>query len=128
MKTALLFLFLLLFTAGDPEQIEADKRNLQGTWVVVGAESKGEQAPQKEIDGMEIIFSGDSIQVREKGKVQERFKFMLDPTKSPRAIDFTFIEGKKKGRTDRGIYLLEGNNLKICIQENKEGPRPKEFR
>ena len=129
MKATVVLIAALVWSAAatNPELIQEEKQNLQGTWKVVFAESRGEVAPQKEIDGMEIIFAGDTIQVREKGKVQERFKFKLDPTMTPRAIDFTFTEGKKKGRTDRGIYQIEGNNLKICIEENKDAPRPRDF-
>lgn len=114
-------------TAGGDDEVRAEKKNLQGTWRVIAAEAKGEIAPQKEIEEMEIIFTGDAIVVREGTKVQERFAYKLDVTKSPKAIDFTFTEGKKKGRTDRGIYLLDGNNLKICIQEDKDAPRPRDF-
>jgi uncharacterized protein (TIGR03067 family) len=120
-------LFLVAGASADSEQVQAEKRHLQGTWKVIAAEGNGEAAPPKEIEEMEIIFKGDSIQVREGNTVQERFTYKLDIDKTPRAIDFTFTEGKKKGRTDRGIYLLEGDNLKICIQENKDKPRPKEF-
>lgn len=112
---------------GDSDEDRAEKKKLQGTWRVIAAEAKGEVAPQKDIEEMEIIFSGDAIVVREGTKVQERFVYKLDVTKAPKTIDFTFTEGKKKGRTDRGIYLLDGNDLKICIQEDKDALRPRDF-
>jgi uncharacterized protein (TIGR03067 family) len=127
MKISLIPMVLAIFAWSDPDQAQIDKRKLQGTWKVIAAEAAGEVAPAKEIEDMEIIFTGDNIKVREGGKVKERFTFKIDPDKTPPAIDFTFTEGKKKGRTDRGIYRLDGNNLKICIQEDAAGPRPAEF-
>jgi uncharacterized protein (TIGR03067 family) len=127
MKIFLVAVTLAVAASTDPDQVREEKRNLQGTWKVIAAEARGEISARKEIEELEIIFTGDNIQVREGGKVQERFTYKLDIDKTPRAIDFTFTEGKKKGRTDRGIYLLDGNNLKICIQENKDAARPEEF-
>ncbi len=122
-----LMIVLVVATGLDSCRVQEEKQNLEGTWKVLAAESRGEIVPRKEIEDMEVIFTPGSIQVREKGEVQERFTYKLDPTTSPRTIDFTFTHGKKKGRTDRGIYLLDGNNLKICMQENPEAPRPVEF-
>src|SRR5262245_1049424 len=120
MRYALAILLLsALGAGGDSEEARAEKKHLQGTWRVIGAEQKGEVAQHKDLQEMEIIFSGDSIVVREGKTVQERFIFKLDVTQTPKAIDFTYTEGKKKGRTDRGIYQLSGNDLKICIQEKK---------
>jgi uncharacterized protein (TIGR03067 family) len=128
MKASVAMVLLVAFAASDaPDQVQEEIRNLQGTWKVIAAESRGEISSRKEIEELEVIFTGNTIHIREAGKVQERFTYKLDPSKTPRAVDFTFTEGKKKGRTDRAIYQLDGNNLKICIQENKDAPRPDAF-
>jgi len=125
--TAALILGLLIAGGDANELIKKDKEKLQGRWQVTAAEAKGEKVPAEEVAELEVIFAGDTIQVKEAGKVQEKFSFKIDPSQKPKTIDMTFTDGPKKGRTDRGIYGFEGEQLKICIQENKDAARPKEF-
>ena len=41
----LISLFLVAAAADDPDQLQEEKRNLQGTWKVIAAENKGEEVP-----------------------------------------------------------------------------------
>jgi len=103
-----------------------DKEAMQGEWRILKAYDNGEKVPVRDIKDMTIKFAGSTVVVREGDKVQDRFAIKLDPGKKPKAIDFLVTEGKKKGTTDLGIYLLEGDSLKLSIKEG--GPdRPKEF-
>lgn len=116
-----------LFVGGDAEAIRKDRAALQGTWKVVGSEQDGEKVPAKEIQNLFLIFKDDTIHIREGGKTSERFRYLIDPTRKIKEIDLTIQEGAQKGRTDRAIYRIEGNVLTICIQSNKDAPRPREF-
>jgi uncharacterized protein (TIGR03067 family) len=112
--------------AGQDDAAKKDKEQLQGDWRVVAAYDNGEKVPDNDIKQMKIKFAGNTVVVQEGEKLQERFVFKLDPAKKAKAIDFLVTEGKKKGATDRGIYLLEGDSLKLSIKEG--GPdRPKDF-
>src|SRR5262249_44252161 len=53
--------------------------------------------------------------------------YHLDPTKSPKQIDFTTLGEFRK--TGLGIYSLEGDTLKLClsIDPEKVDQRPTEF-
>ena len=103
-----------------------ERDDLQGEWRILKAYDNGEKVPVLDIKDMTIKFAGSAVVVREGNKVQDRFTIKLDPSKKPKAIDFLVTEGKKKGSTDLGIYLLEGDSLKLSIKEG--GPdRPKEF-
>ncbi len=117
---------VLAFGGGDDISlaIKKDKASLQGTWKVTSSVSKGVKAPPEEIF---LIFRGDAILIREDGKTAENFSFLLDPTKKPKEIDLTLKVGAQKGRVDRGIYQIDGDTLRICIQSNKDAPRPGEF-
>jgi uncharacterized protein (TIGR03067 family) len=120
-----------LLLAGGPDitdAIKKDKAALQGTWKVTASESKGEKVPAEDIKGLFLIFRGDAILIREGGKTAENFAYLLDPTKKIKEIDLTVKVGAQKGRLDRGIYQLDGDSLRICIQSNKDEPRPREFR
>ena len=110
------------------EAIRKDKAALQGTWKVTASESKGEKVPAEDLKGLFLIFRGDAILIREGGKSAENFSYLLDPTKKIKEIDLTLKAGAQAGRIDRGIYQIEGDTLRICIQSNKDEPRPREFR
>jgi uncharacterized protein (TIGR03067 family) len=114
-------------SSGQDDQGKKDRQNLQGTWKVVGAEKMGEAAPREEIQELELIFMEEMIRVRDGGKLQQKFKFKLDAAKDPRWLDLTYVGGPNNGRTDRAIYKLDGNNLKICIQQFQDEGRPKAF-
>jgi uncharacterized protein (TIGR03067 family) len=109
------------------ELIRKDKERMQGTWKVIAAESKGEKVPAKELADLFLIFEDDTIQVQEDKKKQDRYTYRLTPDRKPKEIDFAYTKGPKKGRTDRAIYLFQGDRLTFCIQEDEGQPRPKEF-
>ena len=118
-----------VLSGGDAaDAIKKDKAVLQGTWKVTASISKGEKAGADEIKDLYLIFRGDAILVREDGKAQENFFFNLDPAKKVKEIDLILKIGPQKGRIDRGIYEIDGATLRICIQSNKDSPRPGEFR
>jgi uncharacterized protein (TIGR03067 family) len=110
------------------EAIKKDKAALQGTWKVTASESKGERVPEADLKELFLIIRGNAILIREGGKTEENFSFLLDPLKKVKEIDVTLKVGPQKGRTDRGIYSIDGDSLKICIQSDKDSPRPREFR
>ncbi|HZZ80336.1 MAG TPA: TIGR03067 domain-containing protein [Gemmataceae bacterium] len=116
---------LLAFAGDDITQaIKKDRSALQGTWKVTESVSKGEKAPPEDLA---LIFRGDAILIREDGKTAENFSFLLNPSKTPKEIDLTLKVGPQKGRIDRAIYKLDGDTLRICIQTDKDGPRPAGF-
>jgi uncharacterized protein (TIGR03067 family) len=120
---------ILLIGGGDiSEAIKKDKAALQGTWKVTASESKGEKVPEADLKDLFLIIRGNAIFIREGGKTEENFSFLLDPLKKVKEIDVTLKVGPQKGRTDQGIYQIDGDTLKICIQSNKDSPRPREFR
>ena len=117
-----------LLSGGDAsDAIKKDKAALQGTWKITASVSKGDRATAEEIKDLFLIFRGDAILVREEGKSQENFSFQLDPLTKTKAIDLILKIGPQKGRVDRGIYEIDGDTLRICIQSNKDSPRPREF-
>lgn len=128
LATATLAGIILFGFPQDADPIRKDKAALQGAWKVTASESKGEKVPADDLKDLALIFRGDAIHIREGGKSAENFAFTLDPTKKIKEIDLTLKVGSQKGRVDRGIYQLDGDTLRICIQSNKDAPRPSEFR
>ena len=123
------FLFLTSLTLGGDtvEAIRKDKAALQGVWKVTSSVSKGEKSTADEIKDLALIFRSDGIAVREGGQTHDNFSYLLDPTKKIKEIDLILKAGPQKGRIDRGIYRLDSDTLTICIQSDKDAPRPREF-
>jgi uncharacterized protein (TIGR03067 family) len=99
---------------------------LGGTWVAVSAERNGK--PADELRGHRLTFAGDTFVIRRDGQMLYKGTFKTDPTKKPAQIDFRQTEGEAKGKTWRGIYLLEGDTLKaVDNAPDTKKPRPAQF-
>src|SRR5205823_1272074 len=92
----------------------------------VAMEENGKPAPPEAVEGAALSFQGDRYTLRG-GEESYDGTFKLDPGKTPRAIDTTYVEkeGGKKGKAV-GIYKLEGNRLTICWRHGGR-ERPTEF-
>jgi uncharacterized protein (TIGR03067 family) len=125
--TALTF-GLLLCADAPKDNVKKEKEKLQGTWKAVKVEEEG----QSKDDDQEhrLIFSGDEFTIEEGGQAIIKGKFKIDPSKTPKEIDFEITESSKedyKGKTGLGIYTLEGDDFKFCVCKPGETERPKEF-
>ena len=65
--------------------------------------------------------------INDDGKFREEITLKLDATQKPRAVDLTYTKGPNTGKVELAIYALEGDTLRICINEKKGGARPTEF-
>ena len=116
-----------LFGSDDPKDDGAKKERekLAGTWKVTSAERDGR--PDKVSQNAMTTYTAD-------GKFKVKFAddttgagtYKLDPTKEPKAIDYTMNYGPNKDKPHEGIYALEGDTLKICRSDPGK-PRPTEF-
>jgi uncharacterized protein (TIGR03067 family) len=103
-----------------------DQELLQGVWKLIRMEEGGEKAPENVLKAMSIKIAGNKLSVFEKDKVVAELSFKLDPAKKPKAVDFTHLVGDDKGKTEAGIYALDGDQVTFCA--NSAGkPRPAEF-
>jgi uncharacterized protein (TIGR03067 family) len=105
----------------DPAAQKAEQTLLKGTWVVASAEKGGAPVPEEIAKQVKLTLAGDAVTFEIVGDSRTG-SYRVDPTRQPRAIDFT-VEGK----TARGIYALDQGNLKLCFAEPGL-PRPKTFK
>jgi uncharacterized protein (TIGR03067 family) len=99
---------------------------LDGAWTAVSAERNGK--PADELKGHRLTFAGDTFVIERDGKTIYKGTFKTDPAKKPAQIDFQNTEGEAKGKTWRGIYLLEGDTLKtVDNAPDTAKPRPAQF-
>ncbi len=114
--------------AGEPAKQDAFKKDvdaIQGTWKIVALEADGKQAPAEIVAALKLTFKGDTLTFTPGEPGFSNYTYKLDPSVKPANFDMTHADGPKKGETNRGIYLLEGDRLKICF--GKADSRPKEF-
>ena len=104
----------------------ADKA-LQGTWTATKAERDGRAAT--DLVGHTLFFFGDRFEIQSKDrKSLYSGTVQVDANTKPAVIDFQHAEGGLKGKTWKGIYVLDGQTLTICDNaENLDAVRPSEF-
>ena len=125
MKALLSVLFVAaLSVAADDDAVKKEKDALQGKWTILSVERDGKPVETWK-DGVRVM-EGDTYTMTPKQGDSFKGKFALEPSKTPKGIDFTPSGGQNKDKTLRGIYEIDGDMLKICFAEpDKE--RPNEF-
>jgi uncharacterized protein (TIGR03067 family) len=119
----LLPLFVVLTTGTVRSGDKKEQEKLEGTWTAVEFEGGATKNEKK----IKVTFKADTITLMD-GDKKEIAKYSVDPSKKPKAMDVTLEKGGEK-HTTLLIYDLDGDNLKVCHFEGKEGSetRPKEF-
>jgi uncharacterized protein (TIGR03067 family) len=128
MKSAMSVLFMAglvtVALADKDDNLKKEKDALQGKWLILSVERDGKSVDTW-TDGTRVMEGDNYTMTTKKG---DTFKgtFALDPSKTPKAIDFKPSGGQYKDKTLRGIYEIDGDMLKVCFAEpDKE--RPAEF-
>jgi uncharacterized protein (TIGR03067 family) len=70
-----------------------------------------------------MVFTADKVTIPAKDITQKEVTYKLDPSQKPKHIDFLMPED----RIAKGIYLLDGDTLTVCVSEKEDDERPKEF-
>jgi uncharacterized protein (TIGR03067 family) len=109
---------------------KADEKTVdpfQGTWDVVKLEIAGQDATFALKDASATMTFEGNKYVFTAGPEGEKGTFKLDPKAKPATIDLMITEGKGKGKTQPGIYQLDGDTLKICLGDEGAKDRPTKF-
>ena len=110
-----------LAAGGKGEQPKSDHDLIQGTWKVVSAEEAGNT---REVgDNLHFVFTVDTLSMRWADADLIRMKYTLDATRRPKAIDTTHEIDPGKPIVQLGIYSLDGDELKLCLEAAAK-PRP----
>jgi uncharacterized protein (TIGR03067 family) len=113
--------------ADDKAELEKEARKFQGTWTFESSVSGGEALPADHLKMFVVTFEGDKHTVKKGDEVIQIGTQKLDPSKSPKSIDVTMVEGPHKGTIMLGIYEIDAETLKVCFDpEGKK--RPTEFK
>ncbi len=123
---------LSLMLGAGPAAPAKDKKSdpiLQDTWTIVTIEQDGIKEPRKKKQPRPdrvLIFQKDAFEVKHDGKVVKSGGYRIDTSKTPMTIDLVVEEGEGKGTTLLGIFEIDKENLKLCL-DMKGKNRPAAF-
>jgi uncharacterized protein (TIGR03067 family) len=100
----------------------SDKDKILGTWKAVSGEADGKPIEGEMIKTLTFVFKADNKLTLTEGSHTGDGTYTLDPSKNPKEIDIMLSEEAP----GKGIYTLEGDELKICGSRSKQD-RPKDF-
>jgi uncharacterized protein (TIGR03067 family) len=95
---------------------------LQGKWTIVSLEMDGQTM---EGPSAQVVVKGDRFTAISMGASYEGV-VEVDATRTPKEFNLVFTEGPEKGNTNRGIYELDGDAWRLCLNTTG-GQRPSEF-
>lgn len=101
--------------AQDKETVKHDQELLQGTWSMVSGARDGAAFPADYLKHSKRVAKDDEVTVMLQGQLFMKAKFKLDPTKTPKQVDYAVSDGPYAGTTQLGIYELEGEQVKFCF-------------
>lgn len=110
-----IFIAIPLLADDKKDTAKSDIDLIQGTWSIeAGGPAKG---------GTLTFMKMEVTMQFPKNKDVFTGTFKLDPTKNPKQIDLHM----KGGEANHGIYVLDGDTLKVYAIAKDEGKRPTEF-
>ena len=106
------------------EDAKGEARKLEGNWKVLSIDAGGRlQDPGP--GAQQVVILGDQLTHKMKGGEGPTYRFTVDPSQKPKAMDWL----KNDGSTTGGVYELDGDDLMLCFPlpptERKEGERLK---
>lgn len=117
----------LAMAADAPQQdaVKAELEKMSGTYKLISAETDGVMASADVLKNSKLVIKGDEHDVKVGDDIYKG-THKIDPSKTPKTIDASDVEGVNKGKTMLGIYELTADELKVCFAPAGKD-RPKEF-
>jgi uncharacterized protein (TIGR03067 family) len=98
---------------------------------MIAGEQMGMQRNVDKKEGQRWVIKGDRIlaEFNNDGKIHPG-TFTIDASREPPAIDLVEQDGPEdvKGKVQRGVYELDGDTLRVCVNPRAVTERPKELR
>jgi len=111
----------------EPEAVSsAPATELEGQWAMVSGVFDGAAMDASMVKWCTRVTRGDITTVMAGPQVMVKARFTLDASAAPRAIDYVNLAGKTKGKSQAGVFDVDGATLRICIAEPGK-PRPRDF-
>jgi uncharacterized protein (TIGR03067 family) len=94
-------------------QVKTEKTaTFEGRWIVVSGTVDGDAQDMK---GDKVFLAKGKFTLEEQNGEKQEATYEADTSKKPSHIDVTPKQGADQGKLHKGILILEGNQLKICL-------------
>jgi uncharacterized protein (TIGR03067 family) len=118
---------ICLLVSADADSVKKEMAELEGEWAMLSGEIDRQPLPADYLKSARRVAKEGVTTVTINGQLFMKAKFAIDPAKKPKTIDYTMTDGPTKGKTQLGIYELNGDTVKFCFAApGKE--RPAEFK
>ena len=112
--------------AQDNGAVKKDMAQLEGEWSMVSGFADGNAMPDAMRETAKRVCKGDETTVTVGAQLLMKAKFIIDPSKKPKTIDYQMIDGPTKGKKQLGIYEVTGDTAKFCFG-SPGAERPTDF-
>jgi len=110
----------------ESEGAKNDLVRLRGEWLMVSGSADGQPMPEEIRKQMKRVCKGDEATTTMGERIILKAKITLDPLQKPKTINYQMTDGVTKGKTQLGIYELDGDTFKSCFSAPGD-PRPTDF-
>ena len=118
-RDALLMGWIVLGISGawgaEAESAKKDLAQLQGEWSMASGIRGGQALPNEMLKNSRRVCKADETTVVIGGQLLMKARFTLDASKKPKTIDYQITDGTNAGKTQLGIYELDGDTVKFCF-------------
>jgi len=113
--------------ATDNQGVKQDREKSEGTWRVAALDVNGVQASKADARKFTVTNGADGAwALQADGKEVMKGTSTIDPMNRPKTVAFVPADGANAGRTNLGIYEIEGDAHKVCFAPPGKD-RPTEF-
>ncbi len=98
---------------------------IAGIWILTNAVIDGTDRPPPSSERVVYHFKAGKVLIRTRTNEQSG-TYEIFPGRRPPAIDLALGTGADKGKRAKGLYELNGDELKICMPKDKDAERPRE--
>jgi uncharacterized protein (TIGR03067 family) len=104
-----------------------DLKKFEGEWVFSAWDHAGNPLPAEARETAKWTIKGEKYTF-EFNDLKEEGTIKLDPGKKPATIDLAITEGEDKGKSQVGIYKMDGDTITVCLAPPGAKDRPTEFK
>jgi uncharacterized protein (TIGR03067 family) len=126
-QSVLTILTLAAIAAEEPAKKD-EAQAFQGTWAVVSMSMGGKPIPEAAIKNLRCKFEEKAYNNTVAGEVVEEGTYAIDPAKSPKTVEFVIKKGHDQGKTQLGIYKIDGEKVTLVLAQPGATTRPDSFK
>jgi uncharacterized protein (TIGR03067 family) len=126
---AVLAMLLLCGADAKDDAVSKELKQFVGDWVMVSGEREGQKLPDEQVKASKITWKDKDVVVVTPHQSKDPIKgtTTVDPTKSPKQMDWVRSAGPDAGKTFQAIYEFIGpDQYRVCFAPAGKD-RPKEF-